>query len=134
MSTFRQPRLAQPVSTMFDILRVLREEKNRFPAFNCETGVDPQHLRGFRPRLLKLPGLRISGSQREMGQLRIGQARCAFAPPTHRLPIALEHVTGRAHELKWPRPKRIEADVQLKYLDSSCWLAHIDQGCGVSIV
>src|SRR5262247_2551634 len=68
ISTFRQTRLAEPVSTMFDILGVLREEKNRFPAFNCETGVDPQHLRGFRPRLLKLPGLRIGGRQHEMGQ------------------------------------------------------------------
>ena len=28
-------------------------------AFNCETGVDPQHLRGFGPGLLRLSRLGI---------------------------------------------------------------------------
>src|SRR5262245_17104992 len=32
-----------------------------------------------------------------MRPLLIGQARRAFAQPRHCLPIALEHVTGRAH-------------------------------------
>jgi hypothetical protein len=110
-SSLRQSRLAQPVDAMLEVLRVLIEEKNRFPAFNCETGVDPQHFSGFCPRLLKLAGLRIGGRQHEVGRLRIGQARSMFAQPPHRLPIALEHVMGHSHEVKRRRLKRIEADV-----------------------
>src|SRR5882762_6479181 len=68
-----------------------------------------------------------------MRPLLIGQARRAFAQPTHCLPIALEHIMGDAHEVKRPRLKRIEADVYLKYLDSSCVLARTQQDLGVSI-
>jgi hypothetical protein len=45
-STFRQARLAQPINAMLDVLRVLVDH-NTFVSFNCETGVDPKHLRGF---------------------------------------------------------------------------------------
>src|SRR5262249_46996088 len=68
-----------------------------------------------------------------MRPLLIGQARHAFAQPTHCLPIVLEHVMGQTHVKKRPRLKRIEADVYLKYLDSSCVLACTNQGLGVSI-
>ena len=45
-STFRQPRFAQPIKTMLDILRVLVDGKT-FVSFNCEPGGDSQHLRGL---------------------------------------------------------------------------------------
>src|SRR5260370_1742043 len=46
VSTFRQPRLAQPIDMMLGILGVLVDGKT-FPASNCEPRVDSQHL----PRL-----------------------------------------------------------------------------------
>src|SRR5215469_5371882 len=90
-STLGQPRLAQAVNTVLDILGGL-EDQNTFPAFNCEPGVDSQHLPALSPRLLKLSRLRIGGGQKSMRPLQVGQARCAFAEKTHRLPIALERV------------------------------------------
>ena len=48
-----QPRLANPIKTVLYILGVLVDQ-NTFPAFNCETGVDPQHLCCLFPGLLKL--------------------------------------------------------------------------------
>ena len=56
-STLRQPRLAQPVKTGLDILGVL-VDGHAFPTFNRESGVDPQHLHGLFPGLLKLSRLR----------------------------------------------------------------------------
>src|SRR5262245_8602110 len=70
-SSLRQPRLAQPVNMMLDILGVLVDGKT-FPAFNCEPRVDPQHLRGFGSRLLKLFRLGIGGRQKKMRPLQIG--------------------------------------------------------------
>jgi hypothetical protein len=58
-STLGQPRLAHPVSTVFDILGVLVEDKT-FVSFYCEPRVDPQHLRGLFPGLLKLSSLHVS--------------------------------------------------------------------------
>src|SRR6266436_9708209 len=81
-STLRQPRLAQPIKTMLGILWVLVDGET-FPAVNCKCRVDPQHLRGFGSRLLKLSRLRICGGQEKMRPLQIGQARCAFAQQTH---------------------------------------------------
>ena len=52
-SILRQPRLAHPINQMLGVFRVLMET-DTFRAFNCETGIDPQHFRGFGPRLLKL--------------------------------------------------------------------------------
>src|SRR5215468_7022591 len=109
-SSLRQPRLAHPVNPMLDILGVLEDEKT-FVFFNCETWVDPQHLRGFRSRLVKLSRLRIGGCEPNMGPLQIGQARCAFAQQTHSVPVALEHVIGEAQPTcrVEERLKRIEA-------------------------
>src|SRR6266478_246664 len=73
----RQPRLAQPIKAMLDILGVLVDGKT-FPAFNREPRVDPQHLRGFGSRLLKLSRLRVGGRQHKMRTLLIGQAQYAF--------------------------------------------------------
>src|SRR2546425_7988999 len=86
-SSLRQPGLAHPVKTMLEVLGVLVEDKT-FVSFYCEPRVDPQHLRGFRPSLLKLSSLRVSGCEHGMRPLLIGQARRAFAQPTHCLPIA----------------------------------------------
>src|SRR5215470_6175654 len=134
-STLGQPRLARTINTMLGVLGVLVDEKT-FPALNREPGVDPQHLCGFGPRLLKLSQLGISGCQCEMRPLLIGRSQCAFAEHTHRLPIALEHVIGvaRLSKPKEERLKRIEADVCLQHLDRSCVLAHTPQGLGVSMV
>src|SRR6266704_5405807 len=63
-SSLRQPRLAQPVETMLDVLGVL-EDGNMFVALNLEPRVDPQHLRGFFPGLLKLAPLRIGKRQHD---------------------------------------------------------------------
>src|SRR5215470_6498898 len=57
-STLRQPRLAHPINMMLEVLGVLVDE-NTSRAFDCETGIDPQHLRGFGSRLLKLSRLSI---------------------------------------------------------------------------
>src|SRR5262249_35011064 len=46
-STFRQPRLAQPVKTVLDFLGVL-EDDTAFPAFDCETGADQWPNNGSR--------------------------------------------------------------------------------------
>ena len=81
---------------MLGILWVLVDGET-FPAVNCKCRVDPQHLRGFGSRLLKLSRLRICGGQEKMRPLQIGQARCAFAQQTHRLSIALEQVIGQTH-------------------------------------
>src|SRR5215468_3322124 len=78
-SSLRQPGLAKPINTVLGILGVLVDDKKTFPALNCETGVDSQHLRSLFPRLLKLSQLRIGGREPKMGPLEIGQARCAFA-------------------------------------------------------
>src|SRR5258708_1846118 len=56
-SPLRQPRLAQPVKTGLDILGVL-VDGHAFPTFNRESGVDPQHVHGLFPGLLKLSRLR----------------------------------------------------------------------------
>jgi hypothetical protein len=53
---------------MLEVLGIFEDEET-FISFNCETGVDPQHLRGFFPGLLKLSRLRIGGCQRMMGPL-----------------------------------------------------------------
>jgi hypothetical protein len=45
-SSLQQSRLAQPVKTVLEVLGVLVDQ-NTFVSFNCETGVDPKHLRGF---------------------------------------------------------------------------------------
>jgi hypothetical protein len=86
-SMLRQPRLAHPVNNLLDILRVL-EDKKTFDSFDCEAGVDPQHLRGFGSRLRKLSQLRMGGRQRDMLQLLTGLARHGLVQPMHRLPIA----------------------------------------------
>src|SRR5262249_890613 len=128
-SSLRQSRLAEPIKTMLDILGVLVDGKT-FPAFNCEGRVDPEHLRGFRSCLLKLSRLRIRGREPKTGPLQVGEARCAFAQPTRRLPIALKHVIGETHRTRKSnhlRLKRIEADVCLQRLDCSCVLARIRQ-------
>src|SRR5215831_16505002 len=52
-SGLRQPCLAQPINMMLGILGVLVDGKT-FPAFNCETRVYPQRLRGLGSRFLKL--------------------------------------------------------------------------------
>src|SRR5262249_6497143 len=67
-STLGQPRLAQPVNMMLDILGVLVDGKT-LPAFNCETRVDPRHFRGLVPRLLKLPRLGTGGGEPKMRPL-----------------------------------------------------------------
>jgi hypothetical protein len=123
-STLRQPRLAQPIKTMLDILGVL-EEDNTLVALNRVTGVDPQHLRGFFARLLKLSRLRIGACQGKMRPLQIVPAQCAVALQTHRISIALEHVIGQAPctNRKEERLKRVKADVRLQYLERSCRLA-----------
>src|SRR5215831_2641793 len=115
---------------MLDILGVLEDGKT-FPAFNCERWVNPQHLRGLFPSLLKLSRLGIGGREPKMRPLQIGEARYTFAQPTRRLPIALEHVIGETHRTRKSnhvRLKRIEAHVCLQYLDRSCGLARIGQG------
>src|SRR5258708_1331024 len=96
-SRLRQPRLAQPVKMMLDILGPLEDDKTSMP-FNCEPRVDPQHLRGLCPSLLELSRLRIGTGELKMRPLQIGQARCTFSEQTHRLPIALERVVGRTHQ------------------------------------
>src|SRR5262245_19691727 len=93
-SSLREPRLTQPVKTMLGILGVLVDCKT-FPAFNCETGVDPQHLRSLSAGLPKLPRLGIGGREPKTEPLQIGKARYAFARQTYRLPVALEHVIGK---------------------------------------
>src|SRR5262252_6627594 len=80
-STLGQPRLAHPLDNMVGILGVL-EDGQTFPAFNCEAGVDPQHLRGLFPGLLKLSRLRMGARQQKMRKLQTGLPRCAFAAPT----------------------------------------------------
>src|SRR5215468_4885273 len=70
-----------------------------------------------------------------MRQLQIGQARYAFAAPTHHLSIALEQVIGQTHLTKRREPRKgIEADACLQHLKRSCGLACMDQGLGVSMV
>ena len=119
---------------MLEVLGVLVDE-NTFRAFNCETGIDPQHLRGCGSRLLKLSRLGIGARQRDMSPLRNGLARYLFAAPMHRVPIALQHVIGETHCTKRRgRRKRIEADDCLQHLDRSCRFAHTHQGLGVSKV
>src|SRR5258708_4674119 len=71
VSTFRQPRLAQPIDMMLGILWVLEDGKP-FPASNCEPRVDSQHLRGLFLGLLKLSRLGIGGRQHSMRPLQIG--------------------------------------------------------------
>src|SRR5258708_40044536 len=116
----RQPRLAQPIKAVLDILGVLVDGKT-FVSFNREPRVDPQHLRGFGSRLLKLSRLGIGGRQHKMRTLLIGQAQYAFAAQTHRLPIALEHVIGQTNVTKRKEEwlKRIEAEACLQCLDPS---------------
>src|SRR5215510_6217377 len=77
-SSFRQARLSQPINNMVDISRVL-EDGETLPAFNCETGIDPQHLCGLFPGLLKLSQLGVGSPEPKMGQLYVGLARCEFA-------------------------------------------------------
>jgi hypothetical protein len=55
---------------MLDILGVLEDGKT-FVAFNCEPRVDPQHLRGFFPGLLKADTVDPIGAQAPANQ------RCA---------------------------------------------------------
>src|SRR5215475_8465481 len=95
-SSLRQSRLAQPINIMVNILGVL-EDGETFPAFNCEARVDPQHLRGLFPGLLKFSQLGVGSREPKVGQLYIRSARREFPQQTHRVPIALEHVTGLAH-------------------------------------
>src|SRR5262245_50820762 len=120
---------------MVDILGIL-EDGETLPAFNCETGVDPQHLRSLFPGLLKLPQLGVGSREPKMGQLYVGSARCEFAQQTHRVPIVLEHVMGLAHPTcrVHERLKRIKVHVSLQYLDRSCGFACKQQGSSVSIV
>src|SRR5262245_60543889 len=86
-STLRQPRLAHPINMMLEVLGVLVDE-NTSRAFDCETGIDPQHFRGFGSRLLKLSRLSIGARQHDTRPLQPGLARYAFAAPIHRVPIA----------------------------------------------
>src|SRR5215831_5351742 len=107
-SSLRQPRLAQPVNKMLEVLGVL-EGGSTFPAFNRESRVDPQHVRGLGSRFLKLSQPGVPGCQPSMRPLHIGHAQCAFAQPTHRLPIALEHIIDDTHCTEGVgRLKRIE--------------------------
>src|SRR5262249_27857164 len=127
-SSLRQPRLAQPVKTVLEVLGVLMDPK-AFVSFNCETRVDPQHLRGFGSRLLKPPQLRVGARQKKMGRLKIGRARRVLAAQAHRLSIALEQVIRQTHLTKRRGPRKgIEADACLQYLDRPCGLARIDKG------
>src|SRR5215468_2403432 len=57
-SSLRQSRLAQAINIMVDILGIL-EHGETLPPFNCETGVDPQYLRGLLPGFLKLSQLGV---------------------------------------------------------------------------
>src|SRR5260370_32037486 len=86
-SSLRQPRLAHPINMMIEVLVVL-VDKNTFLAFDCETGIDPQHLRGFGSRLLNLSRLVIRTRHRHMRPLRPALSRYAFATPMHLVPIA----------------------------------------------
>src|SRR5262249_9180450 len=121
--------------TVLNILGMLVDDK-RSESFDCESGVDSQHLRGLGFRLLNLSRLGIGQREPKMRPLLIGQARYALAEQTHRLVIALEHVmsgaqvTCRIDE----RLKRIEAHVCLQYLYGPCRLARKRQGSGVCIV
>src|SRR5215467_9374263 len=51
-SPLGQPRLAHPIDIMIEVLGVL-VDASTFRAFNCETGIVPQHLRDCGLRLLK---------------------------------------------------------------------------------
>src|SRR5215469_10834592 len=55
-SSLRQPRLAQAVKNVLGIPGVLVDEKT-FNSFNCVTRVNPQHVGGRFPGLLKLSQL-----------------------------------------------------------------------------
>src|SRR6516165_4091570 len=122
-SSLRQPRLAQAVKNVLGILGVLVNCKT-LPAFNRETGVDPQHLCGLCPGLLRLSQLGIGGREPKTGMLQIGHAQCAFPAQTRRLSIALEQVIGDTRDTECVGPrKRIETHVSLQYLDRPCGLA-----------
>src|SRR5262249_38988044 len=122
------------VKTVLEVLGVL-VDPNTFVSFNCETRVDPQHLRGFGFRLLKSSQLRVGGRQNKMRRLQIGHARCVFVAQAHRLPIALEQVIRQTHLAKRGGPRKgVEADTCLQYLERSFGLARIVQSYGVSIV
>src|SRR5215831_17748557 len=120
---------------MLEVLGVLVDE-NTFPAFNCEAGVDSQHLRGLCPRLVELPRLRIGGRQIDMSPLQIRSARCGFTEQTHRLSIALKRVIGQTQPTCRvdERLKRIEAHICLQDLDRSCVLARIRQDQSESMI
>src|SRR5262245_7614994 len=119
-STFGQSSLANAINIMLEVLGVL-VDASTFRAFNCEIGIDPQHLRGCGSRLLKLSRLGIGARQRDMRPILTGLARYAFAAPMHRVSIALPHVIGQTHLTKRRgQRKRIEADDRLEYLDRSC--------------
>src|SRR5262245_26232204 len=94
-STFRQPRFAQPIKTTLGILGVPVDGET-FVSFNCETGGDPQHLRGLCPGLLKLSQLGVGGREPKMRPLQTRQARCAFAEHAHGISIPLEEIIGLA--------------------------------------
>ena len=63
-STLGQPRLAQPVKTMIEVLGVLVDGKGH-KSFDRETGVDSQHLYGLLPGLLNVSRLRIADARKK---------------------------------------------------------------------
>src|SRR5215467_10068756 len=70
-----------------------------------------------------------------MRPLQTGLARYAFSQPMHCVPVALEHVIGQTHHTeRRGRRKRIEAGDCLQYVDRSCRLTRMYQGCGESEV
>src|SRR6266849_9253113 len=73
-SSLRQPRLPHPVNMMVEVLGVL-VDANTFRTFDCETGIDPEHLRGFGSCLLKLSQLRMGARQRDVRPLQTRLAR-----------------------------------------------------------
>jgi hypothetical protein len=100
-SSLRQSGLAHPVKAMLDVLWVLVDH-NTFVSFNCETGVDPQHLRRLFPGLLNLSQLGIGGREKNMERLDIWQLQCTFAQPTQRLSVPFKQVIGLAHKKGHP--------------------------------